>query len=119
MQQVISVASHIAAETSDPELADAITDTCIAKVVAATELQAATEAMFRLVECAAACQSRPAAAPKLAERLERLAFVLPTAEMCKRLASLLGCLKTIQPELAPLLGRALAAANLGGNRCGG
>lgn len=115
MQQVMTVAAHIATETRDVELARAIADACIAKIAIAKERHAVFEATSRLVESAAVHTDRFAAASELADRLERLAFVVPTAEMCHDLAELLGQLKIVQPHSVPLLGRALAVANLGKN----
>jgi hypothetical protein len=48
--------------------------------------------------------------------MEILAFIVPASEAAEGLASTIEALKRIQPELAPLLGRALAAARLGSPR---
>jgi hypothetical protein len=45
--------------------------------------------------------------------LEILAFIVPASEAAEGLAATIEMLKRIQPEMAPLLGRALAAARLG------
>jgi hypothetical protein len=52
----------------------------------------------------------------LVRRLEILAFVVPMSEATEGLASTIQMLKRVQPELAPLLGRALATARLGSPR---
>jgi hypothetical protein len=48
--------------------------------------------------------------------LEILAFIVPASEAAEGLAATIEMLKRIQPEMAPLLGRALAAARLGSPR---
>lgn len=96
-------------------MARAIADACIAKIAIAKERQTVSEATFRLIESAAAHTDRSAATSDLADRMERLAFVVPTAEMCDHLADLLGQLMTGERHAAPLLARALAVANLGKN----
>jgi hypothetical protein len=49
----------------------------------------------------------------LAQRLETLAFILAKPAMLADLEGLLETLKKVEPEMAPLLGRAVAAASLG------
>jgi len=66
-----------------------------------------------LIEYAAANPSRTAAQSILAQRLETLAFILPKPDMLADLEGLLETLKKVEPEMAPLLGRAVAAARLG------
>jgi hypothetical protein len=58
-------------------------------------------------------KDRAEAARMLARRLEILAFIVPASEAAEGLAATIEMLKRIQPEMAPLLGRALAAARLG------
>jgi hypothetical protein len=57
-------------------------------------------------------QSRTAAQSMLAQRLETLAFILPKPAVLADLEGLLETLKKVEPEMAPLLGRAVAAARL-------
>jgi hypothetical protein len=61
-------------------------------------------------------KDREDAARTLARRLEILSFIIPPSEATDGLASIIKTLKRIQPNLAPLLGRALSAARLGGTR---
>jgi hypothetical protein len=66
----------------------------------------------RLVECAAVVPDRDAARLTLARRLETLAFILLPSDMMSDLVSAIERLKVVQPELTPLLGRALRLLNL-------
>lgn len=116
VQDVLILGAHIAAQASDLALADAVAETCIEKVHLAKERQSTAEAVFRLVECAAANPDCTAARPILAQRLETLAFILPTPDMLADLVDLLESLKQVAPEMAPLLGRAVATAKLGKHR---
>jgi hypothetical protein len=61
-------------------------------------------------------KDRAEASRTLARRLEILAFITPASEAAEGLASSLEILKRIQPNLAPLLGRALSVARLGSPR---
>lgn len=70
----------------------------------------------RLIECTAVIKDRAEAARTLARRLEILAFIVPASEVAEGLASNIETLKRIQPDLAPLLGRAFSAARLGSPR---
>lgn len=65
--------------------------------------------MCRLIECAAVIKDRSEAARTLARRLEILAVLIPASEAADDLLSTIEMLKRIQPQLAPLLGRALAS----------
>lgn len=71
------------------------------------------EIACRLVECTAAIEDRGEAARTLARRMETLAFIVPASDAADGVEATLGMLKRIKPDLAPLLGRALAGARLG------
>jgi hypothetical protein len=115
---VLTLAAHLAAQANDTGLADAVAETCVEKAPLAKERRSVLDAAFRLVECAAANPDRPAARTTLAQRLETLAFILTAQDMLASLLDLLENLKQIEPEMAPLLGKAIAAARLGKHRSG-
>jgi hypothetical protein len=115
-RRTLEVLAHIAVESMNEKLADAVAETCLEKIGAATETHAAVEAALRLVECSAASGDRTNAETLLVQRLERLAVENPTADMCTELVALLTHLKSVQPQLEPRLGRALAWATLGTTR---
>ncbi len=116
MQIALALAAHIAAQYKDVEFADTVAEVCLQKVHLAKERQTITEAVCRLVECAAANPDRSAAWSILTQRLETLALILPEADMLAKLVELLESLKEVEPAMTSLLGRALAAARLGGYR---
>lgn len=118
VQNILILGAHIAAQATDLALADAVAETCIEKVRLAQERQSVTEAVFRLVECTAANPDRIPGRLILAQRLETLAFILPAPETLADLEDLLETLKQVESEMAPLLGRAVAAARLGKHRSG-
>jgi hypothetical protein len=70
------------------------------------------ELVSRLVECSGVIADQDAARTTLARRLEVLALALPSSEAISGLILAMEALRRIQPLLAPLLGRALAAARL-------
>ncbi len=113
---VADVFAHIAAQTNNLPLADSIAEICIEKTRIAKERGSVSESVFRLVESAAANSDHSDAQRILAQRLETLAFSLPTTDMLADLVNLLECFKQIEPGIAPLLGRALAVAKLGNRR---
>jgi hypothetical protein len=96
-------------------LADGISEVCLERSQR-IESQGLFEIVCRLIECAAVIKDRAEAARVLARRLEILAFIVPASESAEGLASTIEMLKRIQPELAPLLGRSVAAARLGSPR---
>jgi hypothetical protein len=113
VQAALSLLGHIAILAKDTDLADAVAETCVEMVLAGKEQRSLYEAVFRLVECAAANPDREAARSVLAKRLELLAFRLPVSERMTSYVWLLEVLRKVMPEIAPLLGRAVAAAKLG------
>jgi hypothetical protein len=115
VQRTMSVVSHVAADTRDVEMAEALARRCIGNAGISSDSQGAGEALFCLLECDAAQADRATGKRELAERLRRLAAVVPTAETASQLLDLLQLLKIIQPELATVLGGATALATLGRN----
>jgi len=108
----LTVATYVAAQTQNIEIADAVVDLILEKVRAVTDGRAAVELVYRIIECAAADCNREAARKNLAWRLEQLAFRLPKATMFEFLDTL-EVLQGLDNELATMLGRAIAAARLG------
>lgn len=109
----ISVLAHIAILTENASLADGVSELCLERATRAETHRSIFELVCRLIECTAAIKDRTEAARVLARRLEILAFVVPVSEAAEGLASDIEVLRRIQPNLAPLLGRALSAARLG------
>jgi hypothetical protein len=93
-------------------LADAIADVAIELLLKEQEPGLIRQMFYRLVETAAAHPDRDIALGTLARRLEFIAFRLPISEAVIGFYSLLRTLKSLEPKLAPLAGRALAAAKL-------
>ena len=112
----ISVLAHIAILTENTALADGISELCLERARRAVTYGSIFEIACRLLECSAVGRDRAEASRTLARRLEILAFIIPASEAAEGLASGLEILKRIQPNLAPLLGRALSVARLGSPR---
>ena len=112
----LSVLAHIAILTENTALADGISELCLERARRAVTYGSIFEIACRLVECTAVMKDRAEAARTLARRLEILAFIIPASEAAEGLASNIEMLKRIQPNLAPLLGRALSTARLGSPR---
>jgi hypothetical protein len=112
MQPTLILACHVAAMTNDVELADAIADTAIELILSEQEPGLVQHMFFRLLECAAANPDREAARAILARRLEFLAMRLPASEAVVEFFGLLRALRAVEPKMALLLGRAVAAAKL-------
>jgi hypothetical protein len=112
----LSVLAHIAILTDDDALADGISEVCLERARGIDSSAPLLEIVCRLIECAAVIKDRGEAARTLARRLEILAFIIPVSAAADGVVSAIETLKRIQPELAPLLGRALAAARLGSPR---
>ena len=112
----LSVFAHIAILTENAALADGISELCLERARRAESRESIFELACRLIECTAVIKDRAEAARTLARRLEILAFIVPASEAAEGLASNIEMLKRIQPNLAPLLGRALSAARLGSPR---
>jgi hypothetical protein len=109
----LSVVAHIAILANNKVLADNVCEVCLERARTMETSGPIFEIVARLVECAAVIQDRDEARRTLAGRLEILAFIMPAPEAMDGLVSAIEMLKRVQPELAPLFGRALAAARLG------
>lgn len=112
VQAALMLATHIAVLTKDTDLADVIAETCVELALAIQEHMLPQQAFFRLVECAAANPNREVSLIALSKRIEFLAFMLPISEKMAGFATLIDLLGKLVPEIAPLLGRAVAAARL-------
>jgi hypothetical protein len=112
----LSLMAHIAVLADNVALADSISEVCLERARRVETQGPLFEIACRLVECAAVIKDRAEAARTLARRLEILAFIVPASEAAAAVASTIEMLGRIQPELAPQLGRAHAAARLGSPR---
>jgi hypothetical protein len=112
IQIALKVAARIAVLASDTSLADAVAVTCLAKAQSITRAEILMDIVLRLAECAAADSDARKARETLANRLEQLSFLIPAAPFAAELVALLEALQRVDPELAPLLGRAVSAARL-------
>jgi hypothetical protein len=111
-QAVLDLAAFIAARNRDTELADSVAVVAIERLVATQAVDRLLPTFAVLVECAAALSDRKEARATLARRLENLAFVAPSGLLPEALDTL-RILQSIDEDLAPLLGRAVATARLG------
>jgi hypothetical protein len=109
---VLSLGADIAADSSDLQLADLVADTSMENAVDREEHKLFLETVFTLLECAAANANREQARMALARRLENLAFLIHPSGLT-HLLSLLKTLQSLDADLAPNLGRAVAIARLG------
>ena len=112
----LSLLAHIAVLTENAALADGVSEVCLERARRIETQEPLFEIVCRLIECTAVVKDGAEAARTLARRLEILAFIIPASEAAAGLASTIEMLKRVQPDLAPLLGRALAAARLGSPR---
>jgi hypothetical protein len=112
IQMALATAAHIAVQRQDAVLADAVANVCLEKAQSITDDWTAAEAVFRLVECAAADRDFVAARSNLMRRLENLAFLLPQAVLPQFLDTI-EVLQSLGDDLSMGLGRAHAAARLG------
>lgn len=112
IQAALSLAAHLAVLSADVSLADAVADTYLERVRMLTGELPVLDAVFRLVECAAADSDRMRARDVLAKRLERMSFSLPTGASSVELVAALQVIQSLDGELSALLGRAVQAARL-------
>jgi hypothetical protein len=112
IQIALKVAARIAVLASDVSLADAVAVTCLAKVQSINGAEIVMDIVLRLAECAAADGDLRKARETLASRLEQLSFLIPASPIAADLVALLVALQRVDPELAPILGRAVSAARL-------
>jgi hypothetical protein len=108
----LSVLAHISILTDDVALADGVAEACMERARALSDPNRVFEIVARLVECSGVIADRDAARTTLARRLEVLALALPSSEVISGLISAVVSLRRVQPLLAPMLGKALAAARL-------
>ena len=109
---VMSLSTDIAVQIRDTRLADLVADVSVELCVNGQDRKSLTEAVFRIIECAAANADREEAQATLGRRMENLASLLPPTA----LANLMEVLRTLQmldERLAVHLGRAVAIARLG------
>jgi hypothetical protein len=112
----LSALAHIAVFGDNAALADSITEVCLERARRTEQQGPIFEIACRLIQCTAVIKDRAEAARTLARRLEILALVVPASEAAEGLAATIEIFKRIRPDMAPLLGRALAAARLGSPR---
>jgi hypothetical protein len=112
IQAAFQAATYIAVELRASDLANAIAECLIPAETDITNDFSTSEIVMRIVECAAAAEDRDKEMETLARRLERLAF-LAHPQNATDLHHTLRILQDLDPGLAPLLGRAVAASRLG------
>lgn len=111
-QTAIQVATFIAVETHASDLADAIAECLIPSEANAADDFSISAIVMRIVECAAAGEDHEQQLGVLAQRLERVAF-LAAPDNSADLHDTLRVFQGLDPKLASLLGRAVAASRLG------
>jgi hypothetical protein len=110
---IFAVLAHIAVLTKDAKLANGVAEVCLDRARAFKGSEPLFEIVARLVECAGVNANRAEAMQTLAQRLEILAYSIPSSELLSDLLSATQKLKSVQPDLAPFLGKALAITRLG------
>jgi hypothetical protein len=115
LDSAVALASNIAVQLQDAELANDVAYLCVEKSATNTDRAAVYECVFRLLECSQADTDTERSKTSLARWLESLAFRLPV-EVSLDLAEAIAILTRVQPELTSLLSRAAAAARLGAAR---
>ncbi|NOJ41055.1 hypothetical protein [Bradyrhizobium australiense] len=111
-QAALDLAAFIAARNRDTELAEAVAVLAIERLVRSRDVDRLLPTISALVECAAAFTDRKDALETLARRLENLAFVAPAA-LLPDVLDAFRILQSINEDLSPLLGRAIATARVG------
>jgi hypothetical protein len=111
-QAALDLAAFIAARNRDVELADTVAIASIERFVAGPDVAGLLPTASVIVECAAAVADRKEALAALARRLENLAFVVSMESLPEAL-DILRILQSIDEDLSPLLGRAIAVARVG------
>lgn len=108
----LELGAFVAALNHDAELADAVATVALERLVSDLDPYRILSASVILVECAAANKNRSEALATLARRLENMAFVSKTDNLLEAI-EIFRILQSINEELSPLLGRAIATARLG------
>ncbi|MBX9772862.1 MAG: hypothetical protein K2Y71_00495 [Xanthobacteraceae bacterium] len=111
VQATMVLATYVAIQSGNVALADAIAEFMIENA-GTLSAERASEIMFRLVECAGADGDRDNARKILARRLETFTLFLPATHLFDVHDSLT-ILQNLDVELAPLIGKAVAAARIG------
>ncbi|WIG52197.1 MAG: hypothetical protein OJF48_003115 [Afipia sp.] len=111
-QAALELAAFIAARNRDTEIAEAVATVAIERLVGTQNIDRVLPTVTVMLECAAAQLDRKEAIAALARRLENLSFVAPADALPEALDSL-RLLQSLNEDLAPLLGRAIATARLG------
>jgi len=107
----LDLAAFIAARNRDAELAEAVAVVAIERLVMTQHVDRLLPTISVIVECAAALTDRKEALGILARRLENLAFAAPAKSLPEALDAF-RILQSINENLSPLLGRAIAMARL-------
>ncbi len=105
----LDLTAFIAARNRDAELAEAVV--AIERLVMTQHVDRLLPTISVIVECAAALTDRKEALGILARRLENLAFAAPAKSLPEALDAF-RILQSINEDLSPLLGRAIAMARL-------
>ncbi|WP_316225199.1 MULTISPECIES: hypothetical protein [unclassified Bradyrhizobium] len=111
-QAALDLAALIAAQSRDPELADAVAAVAVERVVVTRDVDRLLPAATVILQCAAACTDQSEAHSMLARRLENLAFVAPP-ELLPEALDTFRILQSLNEELGRRLGRANATVRLG------
>ncbi|MGM4917179.1 hypothetical protein [Tardiphaga sp. 813_E8_N1_3] len=112
VQAALELAAFIAARNRDAEIAEAVATVAIERLVGTQNIDRILPTVTVILQCAAAEVDRKEAIAALAQRLENLSFVAP-ADALPEVLDILRILQSLNEELAPLLGRAIATARLG------
>lgn len=112
VQAALELAAFIAARNLDTELADAVANAAIERIVAGEDIDNVLPTAAIILECSAAFADRNEATSLLAKRLENLAYVAPP-EMQPEVLDILSILRSIDEDLSARLGRAIATSRLG------
>lgn len=114
-QAAIDLAALIAARNRDVELAELVSSVALERLQAGQGGDHLMPTISVLLECAAAVFDRKTALEQLARRLENLVFMVPAASLPEAVDTL-RVLQSINTELAPMLGRAIALGRIGSLR---
>ena len=114
----LALAAHTAALLQSKSLAAAVSETTVALVRRRSDIVGVGDAVCRLLEANAALTDRMEADASLGLHFEVLALAFASQSDLGHLRGFLLALQSIDPILAPRLGRALAVADLGANRAG-
>ncbi|MBR0899104.1 hypothetical protein JQ616_29480 [Bradyrhizobium tropiciagri] len=114
-QAAIDLAALIAARNRDVELAELVSSVALERLQAGQGGDHLMPTVSVLLECAAAVVDRKSALEQLARRLENLVSTVPAASLPEAVDTM-RVLQSINQELAPMLGRAIALGRIGAPR---